>query len=119
MSVIYIDVFYIQFEVISLSGESRLPNHGGKTANAGSAGRYGASLELVIGDGGALDSAPHQVALQTVGQVAAIEPVGPLPQVAGEVLGADPMLGVDHQALMLVNGVWMIGKNSPALALSP
>jgi hypothetical protein len=73
-----------------------LPNHNGKAANAGSAGRYGAGLELVIGDGGALDSAPDQIAVQTVGQVAAIEPVGPLPQVAREMLGVDAMMGADQ-----------------------
>jgi hypothetical protein len=39
-----------------------LPNHHGKAANAGSAG-----LELVVGDGGALDSSPDQIAIQTVG----------------------------------------------------
>ena len=73
-----------------------LPNHNGKAANAGSAGRYDAGLELVVGDGGALDSAPDQIAIQTVGQVAAIESVGPLPQVAREMLGADPMMGADQ-----------------------
>ena len=51
-----------------------MPNHNGKAADAGSAARYGAGLELVVGDGGALDSAPDQIAIQTVGQVAAIEP---------------------------------------------
>ena len=64
--------------------------------NAGSAGRYGAGLELVVGDGGAFDSAPDQIAVQTIGQVAAIEPVGPLAQVAREMLGADPMMGADQ-----------------------
>src|SRR5215469_4850694 len=34
--------------------------------------------------------------IRTVGQVAAIEPVGPFPQVAREVLGADPMMGADQ-----------------------
>src|SRR6516162_5883831 len=73
-----------------------LPNHNGKAADTGSAARYGAGLELVVGDGGALDSAPDQIAVQTVGQVAAIEPVGPLPQVARQMLGADPMMGADQ-----------------------
>ena len=73
-----------------------MPNHNGKAADAGSAARYGAGLELVVGDGGALDSAPDQIAIQTVGQVAAIEPVGPLPQIAREMLGADPMMGADQ-----------------------
>src|ERR1700720_2241096 len=57
---------------------------------------YGAGLELVVGDGGALDRAADQIAIQTIGQVAAIEPVGPLPQVAREMLGADPMMGADQ-----------------------
>jgi hypothetical protein len=52
--------------------------------------------ELVVGDGGALNGAPDQVTIQTVGQVAAFEPVGPLPQVAREMLGDDPMMGADQ-----------------------
>ena len=44
-----------------------------------------AGYELVVSDGGALNSAPDQISIQTVGQVAAIEPVGPLPRVAREV----------------------------------
>jgi hypothetical protein len=58
--------------------------------------QQGAGFEMVVGDGGALDSPPDQIAIQTVGQVAAIEPVGPLPQVAREMLGADPMMGADQ-----------------------
>ena len=73
-----------------------MPNHNGKAADAGAASRYGAGLELVVGDGGALDSAADQIAVQAVGQVAAIKPVGPLPQVAREMLGADPMMGADQ-----------------------
>ena len=46
----------------------------------------------MIGDDGALDSEADQKAIQTIGQVEAIEPVGPLPQVAREMLGADPMM---------------------------
>src|ERR1700720_2183345 len=42
------------------------------------------------------DRAADQIAIQTIGQVAAIEPVGPLPQVAREMLGADPMMGADQ-----------------------
>jgi hypothetical protein len=57
---------------------------------------HDAGRELVIGNGGALDRAPDQIAIQTIGQVAAIEPVGPLPQVAREMLGADPMMGADQ-----------------------
>jgi len=34
--------------------------------------------------------------IQTVGQVAAIEPVGLLPQVTREMLGADPVMGADQ-----------------------
>jgi S-adenosylhomocysteine hydrolase len=58
-----------------------LPNCYGKAADTGSAGRQGTGCELVVGDGSALNGAPDQVTIQTVGQVAAIEPVGPLPQV--------------------------------------
>ena len=71
-------------------------NCSGKPADTGGTGRHSAGFELVVGNGGALDSAPDQIAIQTVGQVAAIEPVGPLPQVAREVLGADPMMGADE-----------------------
>jgi len=53
----------------------RLPNYCGKAADTGGADRHGAGFELVVGDGGALDSAPNQVATQTIGQVATIEPV--------------------------------------------
>ena len=34
--------------------------------------------------------------IQTVGQVAAIEPVGPLSQVTREMLDADPVMGADQ-----------------------
>jgi hypothetical protein len=73
-----------------------LPNHDGKAANAGSAGRHGAGCELVVGDGGGLDSAPDQIAIHTVEQVAAIKSVGPPPQVAREMFSADPMMGADQ-----------------------
>ena len=73
-----------------------MPDHCGKAADPDGIGRHGAGFELVVGDAGALYSAPNQVAIQTVGRVAAIEPVGPLPQVAREVLGADPMMGTDQ-----------------------
>jgi hypothetical protein len=73
-----------------------LPNYCGKAADTGGTGRHGAGFELVVGDGGTLDSAPNQVAIQTVGQVAAIKSVGPLPQVAREVFRADPMMGADQ-----------------------
>jgi len=72
-----------------------LPNHHGKAANAGSAGWHGAGLKPAVGDGGALDSAAEQIAIQTIGQVAAIEPVEPLPQIAREMLGADTVMGAD------------------------
>src|SRR5205807_9473085 len=57
---------------------------------------HSAGLELVVSDGGAFDSAPDQVAVQAVGQVAAIEPVGPFPQIARQVLGADAVMGADE-----------------------
>ena len=41
-------------------------------------------------------TAPNQVAIQIVGVVAAIEAVGPFPQVAREVLGADAMMSADQ-----------------------
>jgi hypothetical protein len=68
----------------------------GKAADGGGTGQHVAGLELVVGDGGALDSAADQKVIQTGGQVAAIESAGPLPQVAREVLGADPMMGADQ-----------------------
>ena len=49
-----------------------------------------------MGDGGAFDSASDQIAIQTIGQIAAIEPVGPLPQVARQMFGADAMMGADQ-----------------------
>ena len=58
--------------------------------DTGGAGRHGTSCELVVGDGGALDSAPDQVSIQTGGKVAAIEPVGPFAQVTREVLVLTP-----------------------------
>jgi hypothetical protein len=63
-----------------------LPNRRRRAADASGAGRYGGALSwswvMVL--------AAYQIAIQTVGQVAAIEPVGPLPQVARKLLGADP-----------------------------
>jgi nitronate monooxygenase len=47
----------------------------------GAAGQS-ARLELVVGDGGAFDGAPDEVTVQPVGQVAAIEPVGPFAKIA-------------------------------------
>jgi hypothetical protein len=75
---------------------SRLPNCCGKAANTGGAGRHGTSCELVVGYGDALNGAPDQITILTVRQVAAIQPVGPLPQVAREMLGAAPMMGADQ-----------------------
>ena len=42
--------------------------------------------ELVIGNGGAFDRAPDQIAIETDGEVAAIEAVGPF--AAGSAAGA-------------------------------
>jgi hypothetical protein len=47
-----------------------LPNCCGQAADTGGTSRHSAGFELVVGDGGALDSAPDQIAIQTVGQVA-------------------------------------------------
>src|ERR1700730_6935007 len=73
-----------------------LCNRRGKPPDTAGAAGQGACLELIIGDGGAFDGAPNEVAVQPVGQVAAIEPIGPLPQVAREVLGADTVMGADE-----------------------
>ena len=51
---------------------------------------------MVVSDGGAFDGAPDEVAVQTVGQVAAIEPLGPFPQIARQVLGADAVMGAEE-----------------------
>jgi hypothetical protein len=67
-----------------------------RASDTGGTGRHGAGYDLVVSDGGALDSAPDQISIQTIGQVAAIEPVGPLPQVTREVFGADPVMGTDQ-----------------------
>jgi hypothetical protein len=53
-------------------------------------------LGLVLGDGGAFDGAADEVIVQTVGQVAAIEPVGPFPEITHQVLGADAVMGADE-----------------------
>jgi hypothetical protein len=59
-------------------------------------GRVPAGGELVVGDGGAFDGAADEVAVQTIGQVAAIEPVGPFPEITRQVLGADAVMGADE-----------------------
>ena len=51
---------------------------------------------LIIGDGGAFDGAPNEVAVQPARQVAAVEPVGPFRQIARQVLGADAVMGADE-----------------------
>src|SRR3984893_18335301 len=73
-----------------------LCNRRGKPPDTAGAAGQGARFELIVGDGGAFDGAPNEVAVQPVGQVAAIEPIGPLPQVAREVLGADTVMGADE-----------------------
>ena len=73
-----------------------MPNYCGKAAGADGTGRHDTGCELVVGDGGALDGASDQIAIQTIEQVAAIEAVRPLAQVAREMLGADPMMGTDQ-----------------------
>ena len=67
----------------------------GRSPDAVGTAGHGAGPELIIGDGGAFDGAPDEIAVQTIGQVAAIEPVGPLPQVAREVLRADTVMSAD------------------------
>jgi len=72
-----------------------LRNCRGRPPDAVGTAGHGAGPELIIGDGGAFDGAPDEIAVQTIGQVAAIEPVGPLPQVAREVLRADTVMSAD------------------------
>jgi hypothetical protein len=72
-----------------------LRNCRGRPPDAVGTAGHGAGGELIIGDGGAFDGAPDEVAVQTIGHIAAIEPVGPLPQVAREMLGADTVMGAD------------------------
>ena len=76
----------------------------GKLADAVGPARHVAALELVVGYSSAFDNASNQVALQAVGRVAAIKPVGPFRQIARQVLvsnrgisgipGAQGILGV-------------------------
>jgi hypothetical protein len=58
--------------------------------------RLDAGDELVVGDGSAFDGAADQVTVQTIGQIAAIEPVGPFPEIPRQVLGADAVMGADE-----------------------
>jgi hypothetical protein len=73
-----------------------LRNRRGKPPDTIGAVWHGACLELIVGDCGAFDDAANEVAVQPVGQVAAIEPVGPFPQIARQMLGADAMMGADE-----------------------
>src|SRR5437588_2773422 len=57
---------------------------------------HGACPELIVSDGGALDGAPNEVAVQPIGQIAAIEPVGPFPKIARQMFGADAVMGADE-----------------------
>src|ERR1700731_2005717 len=72
-----------------------LCNRRGKPPDTAGAAGQGSFPELIIGDGGAFDGAPNEVAVQPVGQVAAIEPVGPFPKIARQVLGADAVMSAD------------------------
>jgi hypothetical protein len=63
------------FDPESLSGSSKLHNYSGKASEVSGGGVHDTGCELVVGDSGALDRAPDQVAIQTVWQIAAIEPV--------------------------------------------
>ena len=53
-------------------------------------------LPQTCSDCGALDGAPDEIAVQPIGQIAAIEPVGPFPKIARQVLGADAVMGADE-----------------------
>ena len=55
--------------------------------------------DLVIGDGGAFDGAADQTGRKAVGQVAAIEAIGPFPKVARQVLGANAVVSTDQPRL--------------------
>ena len=57
-------------------------NRCGRPPDTVSAAWHGAGLELIVGDGGAFDGAPNEVAVQPIGQIAAVEPVGPFPKIA-------------------------------------
>ena len=70
-------------------------NYRGKSASAGGAAGHGAGFELVVGDGSAFDGAADQITVQGVGQVTAVEAVGPLSQVARQVLGTHAVMGAD------------------------
>jgi hypothetical protein len=96
-----------------------LCNCRGKAADAIGASRHGAGGELVVGDGGAFDGAPDQIAVPAVGEVAAIKAGGPFPQGARQMLGADAVIGADEPGFDVAEQAMMIGKNSPALAPSP
>jgi hypothetical protein len=50
-----------------------------------------AGLELIVGDRGAFDGAPNQIAVQAAGQIAAIEAKRRFPPIARQMLGADPV----------------------------
>ena len=84
------------FKFTSLSGWSRLRNRCGRPPDTVSAAWHGAGLELIVGDGGAFDGAPNEVAVQPIGQIAAVEPVGPFPKIARQVLGADAVMSADE-----------------------
>ena len=60
-----------------------------------------------VSDSGALHSAPDQIVIQTVGQVASIEPVGPAG--AREVIGADPMMGADQPGFEVAEVLILLG----------
>ena len=66
-------------------------NRCGRPPDTVGAAGHGACL-----DGGAFDGAPNEVAVQSVGQIAAVEPVGPFPKIARQVLGADAVMSADE-----------------------
>ncbi len=80
--------------------------------------RHGAGFELVVGDGGAFDGAADQKPVQPVGQVAAIEAVGPFAQIARQVLGADAMVGADEPGFDLAEQGMDDRKEDGSIALS-
>lgn len=61
--------------------------------------RHGSLDDLVIGDGRAFDGASDESECGAVSQVAAVEAIFPLAKVAGQVLGADPVVRTDQSGL--------------------
>ena len=66
---------------------------------AGGAAGHDACLDLVVGDGCAFHGASDEVSIEAFGAVSAVEAVGPFPEISGQVLGADAVMGADETRL--------------------